>query len=519
MTEFLTKNRRGIYALTNVAFLLIVAFASMGQGDAGANVAYVCLLFALCSAPIMLLDSLHGRYVLLAIFMAFYFLFFGMLDFLRIVLGVETADTSGSGAGMSATEWCILCGGVCLWIGYLAGAHLPRREQRQLVVADWPQKTILAAGAALWIVGYATTIYLQVFIFPEKTIAATARGFAELSPGMIFLIMLGNLLAPLATLILSYGYARSRTLWWLGIILFVIAAQVAIAFVTDIRGLALMPVAMVIVALTLTRNKVPVTWIVASILGAGVVFPILSAYRVVISGQRGMTRTQAARNLGKVVDTVLAYRAKLSQDSRAGGEENGGGQTLFERASLKANVERALESTGVDVPFQEGRTFVAIPLAFIPRLVWPDKPSASTGQLFNRAFYPGGSPDTYISPSNLGELYWNFGWPGVLIGLPLIGALLGFIAQKCNLSEHLSVTRVLVLLATVYYLCWGFEGAMDVSYVSWMRSLAAIGLLHLLFARRIERGTTAGTAASERSESYGLTSVAPAIARFPNVMR
>ncbi len=512
MTEFLTKNRRGLYALVNVTFLLAVVLASAAHGDTGVNALYLCLLFALCSAPLLLLDRLNGRYALLAILLAFYFLFFGWLDFLTVALGAESADTAAPGGGMSAAECAMLCGAACLWIGYLVGVRLPGRKPRQTVAMDWPARTILLVGAALWVIGSLTTLYLQVYLFPEKTIAATTRGLAELTPGMTFLVMLGNLLAPLGTLILSYGYAKFRTLSWLAIALFVVAAQVVIAFVTDVRGLALMPVALVIAALILTRNKLPTTWIVASILGAGVVFPVLSAYRVVITGERGMTRTQAAENLGKVLDTVLAYRDKLSQGAR------GGNQTLFQRASLKENVTRAFEHTGVDVPFEEGRTLVAIPLAFIPRLVWPDKPGTATGQLFNHEFFPGGTADTYISPSNLGELYWNFGWPGMLVGLTLIGTLLGVIGQKCDLAEHVSVTRVLVLLATIYYLCWGFEGSMDVSYVSWVRSLAAIGIFHLLFARPVA-AATATEVASDRSGSLSLAPVSAAIGRFPNVMR
>ncbi len=515
MTEFLTKNRTGIYALLNVGFLLVVALASAAHGDTGVNVPYLCALFALCSAPILLLDSLNGRYVILAILMAFFFLFFGMLDFIDLVFDVQASSPGGD---TTAAEWGILCGGACLWIGYFAGARLPGTNRSPSVTVDWPTRTIFIMGAALWIVGNLTTIYLQVFIFQVKTIEATKHGLAELSPGMTFLVMLGNLLAPLGTLILSYGYARARTLWWLGVILFVLAAQVAVSFVTDIRGLALMPVAMVIVALILTSNRLPVTWIVASILAAGVVFPILSAYRVVVSGQRGMSREQAAENLGKVIDLVLAYRDKLSQASREG-SSHGGGQTLFQRSSLKFNVERAFERTGVDVPFQEGHTLVDIPTAFIPRLIWPDKPGAATGQLFNHEMFPGGSANTYISPSTLGELYWNFGWPGMLCGLTLIGALLGFVGRKCDLSEHVSVTRVLVLLATIYYLCWGFEGAMNVSYVNWMRSLAAIGIFHQLFARRIPIRAAAPVATRTRSESKNLVPATPGIARFPNVMR
>jgi hypothetical protein len=164
---------------------------------------------------------------------------------------------------------------------------------------------------------------------------------------------------------------------------------------------------------------------------------------------------------------------------------------------------------------------VAIPLAFVPRLIWPDKPDVPTGQLFNHEIIQGEVADTYISPSHLGELYWNFGWPGLLSGMLSIGAILGFVAAKCSLAERTSVTRLLILLATVQYLCWGFEGVMSVSYISWMRSLAAIGLLHMLLAKPLNAGQSAQLPGDPQSPPPS-GSLAPAlipVPRFPNLLR
>ena len=41
-----------------------------------------------------------------------------------------------------------------------------------------------------------------------------------------------------------------------------------------------------------------------------------------------------------------------------------------------------------------------------------------------------------------------------------------------------------VLLTTAKYVCLGFEGSIAIAYVVWMRSLAAIWILHLIFARQ-----------------------------------
>lgn len=508
MGEFFEKHGAGAYLAVNAAFLIVIALSSTLHGDSGVNVVYLVLLLVLCTAPLAVLDGLNGRYVLLAIFMAFFFLFFGMLDLARVVLGIEKAQRA---VGMTAAQWGILLGGACALIGYSATVRRARPRGTPSQSSDWPPLTILAVGLAVWLIGAASIIYFRVYVVPEQTNAAAARGLASMGPILTFIVMLGNLLAPLGTLILAYGYARYRTLLWLVIMLAVLAAQFVIAFVTNIRGLALIPLAIVIVAQTLLNNRLPKTWIIGAVAAGAVAFPILTAYRATIAGERGLSRAQAVENLGQVWDEVIAYRDRIARSSSS--DE---GLTLFDRAWLEDNVERLFEHTGVDVPFQHGATLVAIPLAFIPRVIWPDKPDVAVpvGQLFNHQFF-GGTDDTYISPSQLGELYWNFGWTGVVAGMLLIGMLLGFVATRTDLSERFSVTRVLILLVTVQYLCWGFEGDLD-AYVSWMRSLAVIGMLHLMFARPIGAPRVTATRRSDARAASGPPALpAP---RFPNIL-
>jgi hypothetical protein len=498
------STRLAIWLITNICFVIFVAVAaSLRGGDP--RVLYVSALFALCSVPILCLDRLNGSYVLLGILAPVYFVLFGMLDLVGMLFGAYPPSTA---AGADAAEWGIISGIACILLGYFAGvrvAHSPSAERR--AAADWPPSSILCVGLAVWLIGSIAILYLQIYVMPEKTAEAQRRGLADMGPVLTFAVMLGSLLAPLGMLILAYGYARFRTTLWFATSIGLMLAQLAIGFVTDIRGQALMPPILVVVALTLIDNKLPRAWLAGALAVIVVCFPILTAYRAAITGERGLSREQAVQNLSKVIDVVLAYRDTAGEHP---GQE--GRSLFFERLSVKDNIEHVFTHTGVDVPFQRGATLAAIPLAFIPRLVLPDKVDVPTGRLFNHTFYDRSDPDTYISPSSLGELYWNFGWPGLVGGTLLIGALLGFVAAKCNLAEHASVTRMLVLLATVQYLCIGFEGAMSVSYISWLRSLGAIGILHLLFARTI--------AVRRPDSGPSVPHPAPAvIARFPNIMR
>jgi hypothetical protein len=502
MDALLSRNRRSIFILMNGGFAVLVALlGSMQHAAAGGTVVYLCALFALCSAPVWFLDRLNGRYTMLAILMALFFVFFGMLDFLTLLLGGELAPGSDE---LNAGEGGILAGGVCALLGYVFAARLPAVAS-PTQSADWPRLSVLLVGLGLWLIGSISIVYFDVFLVTEKTIESSQRGLAAMGPLQTFFVMLGHLLGPLGLLILAYGYARFRVTFWLLVILFLLAAQVVLAFVADVRGFALTPVAVVIVAITLVDNKIPKGWVLGAAIGIALVFPLLSAYRATVSGEHGLNRAEAAANLEKVFDLVLAYQDRMDRQ-----ESKPGGPLIFQRASLKGNIELEFARVGVDAPFQEGQTLIAIPLAFIPRLIWPDKPDVSTGQLFNHEIFHSEVADTYISPSHLGELYWNYGWPGLLGGMFIIGSLLGFVAAKCCLAERMSVTRLLIMLATVQYLCWGFEGVMSVSYISWMRSIAAIGLLHLLLAKRSAPASVAPSASP----------VAQAVLpRFPNLLR
>jgi hypothetical protein len=111
--------------------------------------------------------------------------------------------------------------------------------------------------------------------------------------------------------------------------------------------------------------------------------------------------------------------------------------------------------------------------------------------------------------------------------MPLFGLLLGFVGAKTSLEQGTSLTRVLVLVGTAQTLCLGFGGGLPVSYIVWLRSLAAIGLLHLLFARRAGQSmpqvvaTTADETPSMPTLLQGAWCVArpPFTPRFPNLLR
>lgn len=507
MSEWLARNRVVIYVMTNLTLLIAAAIGSGSQDGAAGPVVYVAVLFALCSVPILWLARLNDRYMLLAMFMGVYFLFFGALSLQAIFVGGKPAPDEF----MTPAQFGAILGAALVLVGYRLGAHAAGPPKAHSSGADWSNSAVLVVGLACWGLGSAAIAYYSLYVTTESSNAATERGFAMMGPLLTFVVMLGHLVQPLGLVILAYGYAKTRGPFWLTVVVAVALLQVVLGFVTDAKGTALLGCLLVALTKTLWDNKLPRGWIAAVVAFLIFAFPVFQAYRAEIRGERGLDRHQALEMFTKVLE--ISWQAR---DKVANGRPGERAPTFIERSSNEEVVDLVFRHAGVDTPFLHGYTMKALPLTFVPRLLIPDKEDPPVGQLTNKVFMHGTSDDfTYISLSELGEFYWNFGWPGVIGGMLLTGVVLGFVGAKTNLAEQQSVTRLVLLLITIKQLCLGFGGSVSNSYVVWLRAVAAIGLLHLVFSRpQPQKAVASSSEASRNVEPHALP--AP---RFPNLLR
>jgi hypothetical protein len=103
------------------------------------------------------------------------------------------------------------------------------------------------------------------------------------------------------------------------------------------------------------------------------------------------------------------------------------------RLSLLQQTANVMEFTPGRVPYQHGRLYSYIGVTFIPRFLWPDKPSVNDAnrwyQVSYGLTYPGEISSVSIAVGTLAESYINFGWLGpVLIIFPL-GIFLGYMQR------------------------------------------------------------------------------------------
>jgi hypothetical protein len=122
-------------------------------------------------------------------------------------------------------------------------------------------------------------------------------------------------------------------------------------------------------------------------------------------------------------------------------EENGASETvqmgLESSASRSANLDLLADvilRTPREIPYWEGHTYLTLVGSFVPRFLWPDKPTKELGQAFGHRYGYVGKRDesTAFNLPILVEFYVNFGLYGVLVGMALVGVLYYMIQRIVN---------------------------------------------------------------------------------------
>lgn len=102
--------------------------------------------------------------------------------------------------------------------------------------------------------------------------------------------------------------------------------------------------------------------------------------------------------------------------------------------------------------YQLGDTMSYAMYAFIPRLLWPNKPSVSRGAWFTAYLGAAAREEeatTSTGISATGELYWNFGVPGVAVGMCGIGLLYGLLWRMAGANPQKPLHMLLYVLVSI----------------------------------------------------------------------
>ncbi len=143
--------------------------------------------------------------------------------------------------------------------------------------------------------------------------------------------------------------------------------------------------------------------------------------------------------------------------------------TVFERASLIQMLCLSVDRIPEVRPYLEGESYVDIPALFIPRIIWPGKPSSLMANVRLAVHFNLIDPDdpfkVSIAFGIIAEAFCNFGF----IGPPLLGFFVGFafkrVALLAQFAPQFSALGLLMILLTA----WSFQAEQVLA--TWLSSL------------------------------------------------
>ncbi|MEO8879435.1 MAG: hypothetical protein ABI446_03485, partial [Gemmatimonadaceae bacterium] len=206
--------------------------------------------------------------------------------------------------------------------------------------------------------------------------------------------------------------------------------------------------AVVIMSAWIGKGYVKTSWIVSAAVGLVLIVALRGVsdqYRKIVwvAGEGGgvVSRT-------KLFFKLLYMRVELNG---VDGAIKMGFETSAGRSANLDLLADVIIRTPSEIPYWGGETYLSLVGAFVPRVLWPDKPTKELGQAFGHRY-------TYIGTNDLGtamnlpvlvEFYVNFGFLGVIFGMAMVGGIyyiLERIVNNAGQDVMLSLIGVVILV-------------------------------------------------------------------------
>jgi O-antigen polysaccharide polymerase Wzy len=127
----------------------------------------------------------------------------------------------------------------------------------------------------------------------------------------------------------------------------------------------------------------------------------------------------------------LAWGRALTDPTGAGFRGLGG--ATVSRLSLLEQTANVIETTPAQIPYQYGRLYAYLPITFVPRFLWPEKPSVSDANKWYQLVYHltalANIENVGMSVGTLTESYISFGWIGPITVMFCLGLVLGVLKE------------------------------------------------------------------------------------------
>lgn len=199
-----------------------------------------------------------------------------------------------------------------------------------------------------------------------------------------------------------------------------------------------------------------------------ILLPFLIFYSL-FSGVKGAFRTmtwsgeKTYTNFEKI--SLITELIQEDKASAAKKDIEGTDNFLWRFSYPMSALSMVLEKTPKDVPFWNGSSYSPIFTKFIPRAFYPSKPEENMGQRFGKTYRVLRQTDNSTSMNTpiLAEMYMNFGYNGIYIGMFLFGLMFIFLdkvlnnrkVSKENMIVNMAILFPLIILESNFSLVYG----------------------------------------------------------------
>lgn len=402
-----------------------------------------------------------------SVLMAFYF----MIEFGFRTVYLFSARYLSTRLGLNPYEdflpvalWCACLGYVCFSLGFSSNWNKALEKLLPEYRPVWPRAVPGIRILALLLVGLACTVYL--FKIGMAVGDFDNREFLK-NPPPGLPILLQQLLyigwvSIFVYLMLPQRIAgRRAVLPLLALSILFLFARVAM---TGGKEALIQPILEALIVFHYVKKRLKLWQLAAVGLPTLVLtFGLVNFYRFVVVGKMGGT----PKSLDDVISRIYSASDYLKSDKTASTEPSAFDQLMIRDAGVDA-LALVMKYTPNPNGFEYGRDLLTLPLAFVPRFLWKNKPIGSVSQDFETLFM--GEPSYYLGFSSIhliSDFYWEFALFGVVAGMFAIGCgtrlLYRFLAPYSG--DGAGVYAYAVLLPSVIHVMEKGTGAalMDVT--------------------------------------------------------
>jgi hypothetical protein len=465
------KNSLPAYFALCVGFAVttLVAHSIHNEADSTASL-YCVVLFGVCAGP-MLMGRHNFRHRLLAIFMGCYFLIFGLHTTIQVLSGQNGlmfyrpgATSTGVVADYELTsDVVVILGALAALGGYFLVPAARGRRSSSFLDHEWRYPAILAAGAVTWVIGFSAMIVYNLNVSPllipthimglPLGVASNIRQFSPLGAMMLIYLV-------------ARGY-RLRFVW--PMLLLVIASEFLFGFISNSKEVSFRMPMLLLLGLYYLGGRINKKLLISMLIVGAPYLLFFNAYRMVTMEHEYKTPGAALAAIGKNIERV---RRRTEGQT---GIVSSSFESFTQRIDGKIYIDIIVAGTDSGrVKRLNGESLAWFFDSFIPRFLWAEKPDISIGQLFNHEFRLSESRFTFVPTTQLGELYWNFGMFGAIVGMLIIGMIFGHLGGALLDRAAMTVPRFIVLLMSTYFFAVRFEGNIAAQYSTFVRLLILI---------------------------------------------